>query len=82
MNLRSTLLLVADGVPMSRKEICEAALAHPKFAGGKVPEFGGSGVDGKRDESLINHIGCNVEWCSRTKLRTRFSQPLILFCIQ
>ena len=48
MDLAAALLLVADGVPVSRKEICEAALAHPKFAGGKVPEFGGSGVDGKR----------------------------------
>ena len=48
MDLGSTLLLVADGVPLSRQEICQAALAHPKFAGGKVPEFGGSGIDGKR----------------------------------
>ena len=48
MDLGSTLLLVADGGPLSRREICQAALAHPKFAGGKVPEFGGSGIDGKR----------------------------------
>ena len=33
------VFLVSDGTPMSRREICEAALKHPSFQGRVMPEY-------------------------------------------
>ncbi len=46
---RRSLLLLADGNPISRLDICRAALEHPKFRGMALPTFTGEPVvDGKK----------------------------------
>ena len=65
LNLAGELLLVSDGAPMSRRDICRAALAHPKFAEGKCPDFGGSGVDGKKYDTA--KVRATLDWLPKYK---------------
>jgi nucleoside-diphosphate-sugar epimerase len=48
LNLRKTVLLVSDGVPISRKDICLASVEHPTYSGKSAPNFTGNGTDGKK----------------------------------
>jgi len=58
------LLLVSDGIPISRIDICHAALKCPIYAGKVAPDFQGSGdADGKKcDSSLVSSV---VGWKPR-----------------
>ena len=58
------LFLVSDGSPISRKEICAAALKNPEYAGLPCPEFVGDCelIDGKRyDVSRVRNV---LKWNS------------------
>ena len=56
------LFLVADGVPISRQDICKATLKHPAFAGSTCPAFTGDPdlVDGKRYD--VSRVKSVLKW--------------------
>ena len=58
------LFLVSDGFPISRKQICTAAIKHPEYAGLSCPEFVGDPelIDGKKyDVSRLRNV---LKWNS------------------
>lgn len=42
------MVVVNDGNPISRLDICRAAMKNPKFSGAKLPTFEGQDKDGKK----------------------------------
>jgi nucleoside-diphosphate-sugar epimerase len=57
--------LGADASPMTRGEICAAAMEHPLFAGGRVPEFDGTGpivVKAYDNERSRKVLGWHPRW--------------------
>jgi len=57
------IFLVSDGMPVTRKLVCESALKAKKYRGMTVPSFGGTGPKGKLyDGSVTNEA---LQWKPR-----------------
>lgn len=60
--LTDRVFLVSDGVPISRKDICLAALKNPAYSGLSCPEFTGDAglIDGKKYN--VSRVKSELKW--------------------
>jgi len=60
--LTDRVFLVSDGVPISRKDICLAALKNPAYSGLSCPEFTGDAglIDGKKYN--VSRAKSDLKW--------------------
>ena len=58
--VKQEIYLVADGHPLSKIEICNAALKNEFYAGSSVTNFTGDKIDGKRYN--IAKIQSRLQW--------------------
>ena len=61
--VKQEVYLVADGQPLSRLEICNAALKNDLYFGSSITKFNGNQIDGKNynTEKILNLCICIIE---------------------
>jgi nucleoside-diphosphate-sugar epimerase len=68
------VILVSDGQPISRLDICKAALKNPLYAGSSIPNFKGDAslIDGKRYDTTM--LRKELQWSAKFPNFTAFME--------